>query len=242
MKKTLSIFCLVSSLLLWTNSSNAWPLLFEDNFDGGDNYGWITTLGAWDASSGKNVVIGTDPLCGTQMAYTYAGEPSWKDYTFESDITFGTGDTEFYLAVRANPDSSLSPGGGEQYYLSVDGDNDLVRLRYTSEPDVFVRLDQVPYTLLEQTTYHVQITIVENTLQAWIDGTPLFDYTFSGAVPDYTCGLIGIGYKSNEGADGAYFDNVVVNAITQPVPEPATIFLVGFGLAGLTSLRRKFRK
>ncbi|MBI1927668.1 hypothetical protein HYR99_25925, partial [Candidatus Poribacteria bacterium] len=119
-------------------------------------------------------------LSGNQ-AYTYAGDPLWTDYTFDVDITFGTGTTEFYVAVRADPTSPLRVDGGRQYYLSVDGDNDIIRLRYHNgaDPTGYFNIQTTPYTLLDQTTYHMQISIMGNTIQASIDGNALFDYSLS---------------------------------------------------------------
>ena len=91
--------------------------LLHDDFSDGNNFGWTTTLGEWDATSGYNEATGLDG----GWAYTYAGNASWDNYTFDVDITFGTGNTEFIVAVRVDPTSLPGLVGGRQYYLSVDG-------------------------------------------------------------------------------------------------------------------------
>lgn len=210
--KRLGVIILTTTLLAFFCSQViAQTTLFQDDFSDGDNIGWTTTVGDWSVVSQQNEVKGTTSMLGTQMAYTYAGDSTWTEYTLYVDITFGTADTEFYVGVRVDPTSFPTPGGGRQYYLSVDGDNDLVRLRYTeADPDDFVTILEVPYTFLEQTTYQVQINIIGNTIEASIDGDFLFTHTFSGSEPIYESGLVGIGYKSDEGPDGAFFDNVLV--------------------------------
>lgn len=132
--------------------------------------------------------------------------------------------------------------GGRQYYLSVDGDNDIIRLRYHNgvETTAYVNIQTTPYTLLDQTTYHMQISIMGNTIQASIDGNALFDYTFSGTDPIYHKGVVGIGYGGGtEGADGAFFDNVLVTG-PSPIPEPSTLLL--FSIAILSIIGYRWRR
>lgn len=184
-------------------------ILFMDDFNDGNNLGWTTTLGEWDATLGYNDATG---LYNGRWAYTYAGNASWNNYTLDVDITFGTGNTEFIIAVRVDPSSSPDLVGGRQYYLSVDGDNNVIRLRYTEEPSGFFDLQTVAYNLLENETYHIRISIVNNNLVASIDGNQFIDYTFYGGTPIYSNGAIAIGYQSDDGPDGAYFDNVIVKS------------------------------
>ena len=212
-------------LSVWKWDARYETLIIND----GDNIGWTTTIGNWGVLSGHNEATG---LSGKQ-AYTYAGNPLWTDYTFDVDITFGTSITEFYVAVRADPTSILRVDGGRQYLLSVDADNDIIRLRYTTSPAGSFNLQTTPYSLLEQTTYHMQISMIGNNIQASIDGNALFDYTFSGTNPIYSKGLVGIGYGGHtEGPDGAFFDNVLVTG-PEPIPEPSSLFLFILAIGGI---------
>ncbi len=195
----------------WNGQADGTTIVLQDDFSDGDHEGWTTVLGTWDASFGYMEAVGLEYVVELPYAYTYTGNPTWRDYTFEIDITFGTGNREYYVAVRVDPTSSLTPDRGRQYLLSVDGHASAIRLRCITESQFYDTVE-VPHTLLEGETYHLQITIVENTLEALIDGEFLFNYTFSGSDPIYESGCIGIGYKSQEGPDGAYFDNVVVTS------------------------------
>ena len=57
--------------------------------------------------------------------------------------------------------------------------------------------------------------------------------------------LIAFSLYGYEGAgpaeDRTYLDDVIIDA-ANPIPEPATVLLLGSGLAGLAGLRRKFKK
>ncbi len=185
--------------------------VFHDDFDNGNDDGWTTTFGTWDPSPGWMEVVELEPAppLGGDHVYAYAGDATWTDYTYDLDLTFGTGITEFYVAFRANPLTVLSGGVGEQYVISVDGDNDLVRLRYTTATGP-TTVQTTPFVLLDQTTYHMTIQIDGNEAMVWVDDNLLLSYTFAGNDPIYASGLIGVGYKSDEGPDGAWFDNVVV--------------------------------
>jgi hypothetical protein len=231
MNSTFSNLCatILGLTLCLCNPVVAVGTLFEDDFSYGNNDGWTTTVGGWAVDTGHNAI---QNIVG--RAYTYAGDSNWEDYTFDVDITCGTGTTEFYVAVRVDPNSSPTSNDGIQYCLSVDGDNDAIRLRYTTATGI-TQVDQAKaFTLLDQTTYHISMAVVGSTITASIDGTPLYDYTFSGSDPIYTRGLIGIGYKSTDGPDGAWFDNVTVTEI----PEPATMSLLLATGIGLLRRRR----
>lgn len=198
---------------MFFDMAHAGTTLFQDDFNDGDNDGWTITRGDWDASAGHNEAITILDEFGEETAYTYAGDPAWENYILEVDITFGTSTMEFFIAVRAEPNSSLGPRLGKQYYLSVDGDNDVLRLRYTGGSSNFVDVQQASYTLLEQTTYHIKVLMNGVNLQASINGDALINYSFSAPEPIYNNGLFAVGYLSGfgaEGQDGAYFDNVKV--------------------------------
>jgi hypothetical protein len=222
--KKLGFTFLIFLIGMLSINANAQTILFQDNFNDGNNDGWTTTMGGWTVISGHNEATTTTPSPGGgigQFAYTYAGDPSWTDYTLDVDVTFGTNVTEFYVGVRVDVNTVLYPDRGNKYVVAIGAHDDRAKLRYNTETE-FVNLERKSYPINAQTTYHIQVTIEGNHITAFIDGNPLFDYTFSGSIPIYSSGVIGIGYKSNEGPDGAYFDNVLVTAIGEE-PEPCTI-------------------
>ncbi len=199
-----------------TSAASATDILLEDNFDDGDNQGWTSTLGSWSAQGGTNGVEALQNWRGHDLAYTYAGSSTWTDFDIEVDIHFGEGSSAVYVAFRADPLTPLTPDGGNQYLVSVDDDNDQVRLRYTQGTSTFRNLLTRDVTLDDNTTYHVRVRIHRWDARVWMDGELLFDHTFAGSDARYPEGLIAIGYKSNDGVDGAYFDNVVVSTVPCP--------------------------
>ena len=207
------IATLISTVIVLASGPTIYAgTLLQDDFDDGNDDGWTTTFGTWDPSPGWMEVAGFEPAppVGVLYVYAFAGDAAWTDYSFDVDITFGTGSTEFYVSLRANPMSVLGPDSGEQYMVSVDGDSDEVRLRYTTASGQ-TSVQVAPLVLVDQTTYHVSIQVIGNQATVWIDDVELLNYTFGGSDPIYATGLIGVGYKSDEGPDGAWFDNVVVS-------------------------------
>ena len=203
-----AITTLISTVIVLASGPTIYAgTLFQDDFDDGNDDGWTTTFGTWDPSPGWMEVVELDPH--PFLVYAYAGDVIWTDYTYDVDITFGTGITEFYVGFRANPLTVLSPGAGEQYSISVDGDNDLVRLRYTTAAGS-TTVQSTPFVLLDRTTYHITVQIDGDEARVWVDDNLVLSYTFAGNDPIYATGLIGVGYKSDEGPDGPWFDNVVV--------------------------------
>ncbi len=156
--KATTKFAVVAFLVVAANAYAG--TIFDDDFDNGNDDGWTTTFGTWDPSPGWMEVAGLGPAPpqGWLSVYAFAGDVAWANYIYDVDITFGTGITEFYVAFRANPLSVLATDGGEQYLVSVDGDSDLVRLRYTTAAGS-TTVQSTPVVLLDQTTYHITVQI-----------------------------------------------------------------------------------
>lgn len=84
----------------------------------------------------------------------------------------------------------------------------------------------------DETTYNFTLTYQENRIIIEIDGIEIFDISGS-----FDAGSFGFYNFSQASVEYQGFEEDPA-----PVPEPATMLLLGSGLVGIAGLRRKFRK
>lgn len=163
----------------------------------------------------------------------WAGDLNWSDYSVEMDfqfLEFGSHSMDAGLGLRHNTENT----GGEFFTTRVswrDSYWDLEVVK-TSSPEIHIKLDQ---NLTLNTWYSMKSEISGDNLRVWVNNI-LYDFgdISSSEYPVPSAG--GIGVWSNEAH--VRFDNVIVKSLTDPVPEPASIFLMIIGMVGLIGFRK----
>lgn len=210
MKRILITILLAASFLIFSSSQSHAIILFEDDFDGQDlSQKWTGKNGG--SHSG---VIVEDPLNSSNHVLSFtalgAGGDIFTSDSFDSQID------EFrlsfdYLGKYSNSGDPNNLGGFIGYSYSYG---------YPGTPKWLAGTDSFggsyPDILLDTGEWqHVVIS-----------------FNASGSIHLRLEDFTGI-------AGDVYFDNILLENLPEPVPEPATILLVGFGLLSAAGLGRK---
>ncbi|MFC1802944.1 hypothetical protein ACFL0D_03140 [Thermoproteota archaeon] len=177
---------------------------FDDTPPGEDPPGWGEESGNWYAidDGGNNVYYNDDDGDAEALSISTTGNTSWTDYSFLVDLKFIEGPTN--KADRAALLVYRYTNGNDYYFLAMREAQD--------ELDVFKHgtgggghlVGTASCTLVQDTWYHVNITIRNNNVWISIDDT--YYFTQLDMLGSHTTGSVGIGTRYYK----VMFDNIIV--------------------------------
>jgi hypothetical protein len=185
--------------------------LMEEDFDdvppGEDPPGWEEEAGTWAAynDSGNIVYYQNDTSPKEALTISTTGNTSWTDYTYTVDLKFDEGltskqDRGALLVYRYT-------GGNDYYFLALREARDELEVFKHGTAGGGHLVGTTTCTLVQDTWYHVNITIIGNFVWISIDGTPYF--TNLDMQGTQTSGSVGIGTEYYK----VMFDNINVDEI-----------------------------
>ena len=183
--------------------------LMDEDFDdvppGSDPPGWAENNGNWTAyDDGGNIVYYQDDDGPKEaLSLSTTGNTSWTDYSFTVDVKF----------IEGNPTKSdrgallvyRYTGGNDYYFLALREAQDELEVYKHGTAGGGHLVSTASCTLVQDTWYHVNITIVGNNVWISIDDTPYF--TNLDMRGDQTSGSVGIGTEYYK----VMFDNIYVD-------------------------------
>jgi hypothetical protein len=177
---------------------------FDDVPPGEDPPGWEEESGNWYAvnESGNIVYYQDDDNDAEALSISTTGDPSWTDYTYTVDLKFVEGNTK--KADRGALLVYRYTSGNDYYFLALREAQDQLDVYKHGTGGGGHLVGSTSCTLVQDTWYHVNITIIGNNVWISIDDTPYF--TGLDMQGDQLNGMVGIGTEYYK----VMFDNIHV--------------------------------
>jgi hypothetical protein len=183
--------------------------LMDEDFDevplGDDPPGWAEDSGDWAVfnDSGNVVYYQNDTAPKEAITISTTGNTSWTDYTFEVDLKFDEGSPN-----KPNRGALLVyryTGGNNYYFLALREAQDELEVYKHGTGGGGHLVSTASCTLVQDTWYHVNITIIGDSVWISIDENQYFtNLTMLG---DQTSGSVGIGTEYYK----VMFDSIYVD-------------------------------
>jgi len=178
---------------------------FNDLPPGSDPPGWDPVDGNWTIvdDNGTLVYYQDDNSDKESLSITITGNVSWANYTYEVDVKFVEGNTKkddrgALLLFRYQ-------GGNKYYFLWMKEYLDVLELHNHGDGAHLVA--SISCTLVPNTWYHVNITIIGQLVDVSIDDISYFTGVYMNGVFDTGNVAIGTSYYK------VMFDNIYVDEI-----------------------------